>query len=201
MMPYANSSINHDVTTFNNSRPLDVSDYRRVLNYRYDNLGLNNMTFDQLKEEISKIKLQDRHFVAITLSSIGMSAYVEVYLCIFNTTNTARDCGHLAGRIAIFGGSLEMPSVSRTPYLLDVTPTVQRFASFLNISIEAVIRIKTLDGTYLDPNLLPPPTLYFQKPGAIAETCLLQTSSSCSTHSIHFSALASFTAALIRMAL
>ncbi|XP_076453372.1 hemocyanin 2-like [Babylonia areolata] len=161
--PFDDTNINHFGLTHLYSRPADVWDYSSHLNYHYDNLNFNSWTLPQLEEVLKKQRSRDRMFAGFLLHGIGMSAVVEIDVCVATGTHS-RSCHHPAGRFAVLGGEYEMPYTFDRLYKFDISDTVRKLGLRLDSAadFDLEIKIHAFNGSYVDAKLLGKPTIIFQ---------------------------------------
>ncbi|XP_059155818.1 hemocyanin 2-like [Physella acuta] len=146
------------------SSPADAFDYRNKLNYVYDALELNHMSIPQLENLLKRNKAHGRVFAGFLLHNIGLSAIIEIYICVPSGPHKQKSCNHRAGSFSILGGELEMPFSFDRLYKHDITHTVRdlglKLDSAANFDIK--IDIKAVNGSLLSADVLPKPTVFFE---------------------------------------
>ena len=139
--------------------PSKLFDYKS-LGYKYDHLDFHGMNTAQLEKAINKEKAHDRAFAAFLLHGIKTSADVHLKVC--NETKCEN-----AGVLFVLGGETEMPWHFDRTYKMDITNVLKE----MHIPMEALfehdskihleVEIQSVDGTVLDSNKLPKPSLIY----------------------------------------
>nr|WGL47534.1 hemocyanin 1 [Physella acuta] len=163
LQPFNDGGLNHGDYTHRYSRPADTFDYRNHFHYEYDNLEFNHMTIPQLEALLKKRKQNGRVFAGFLLHNIGLSAEVDIYVCVPAGPRGKKSCDHKAGSFYILGGELEMPFVFDRLYKHDITSTIKALGLKLDsaANFELKIDIKAVNGSLLSADILPTPTIQF----------------------------------------
>nr|AEO51766.1 hemocyanin beta-subunit [Helix lucorum] len=162
LKPFGDSD-NKDNVTRKYSRPVDTFDYRNHFDYEYDNLEFNHQSIPQLE---NLLKLRHRHgriFAGFLIHNIGLSADVEVSICLPNAPEAFGGCNHKAAVFSILGGETEMPFEFDRLFRIDITKAV--VDAGLEVSAAANFKLKVairaVNGSYLDPHILPDPSIIY----------------------------------------
>nr|AYO86691.1 hemocyanin 1 [Lymnaea stagnalis] len=164
LRPFNDDQLNHGDLTHRYSRPADTFDYRNHFHYEYDTLEFNHMTVPQLEALLKKRKESGRVFAGFLLHNIGLSAVANIYVCVPSGPRGKKSCNHPAGSFSILGGELEMPFVFDRLYKYDITKTVRDLGLKLDnaANFELRVDIKAVNGSLLDSDILPKPTILFE---------------------------------------
>lgn len=147
--PFSYSSINPNVMTRFNSRPVDVVDIEKF-KYSYDKLDLNGNSIIQLKAIIEGLRSRDRIYAGFVLAGVGASASVKVKL---------ESNGRLTpvGTFYILGGEDEMPWAYERLYKLDITDAANELGLTATSDFRFAVEFTSYNGTTLEfsqPDLL-----------------------------------------------
>ena len=141
------------------STPAKLFDYKS-LGYVYDDLTFHGMSIAQLEAAIQKQKQDDRVFAGFLLHGIKTSADIQLQVC------NDVDCRD-AGVLFILGGETEMPWHFDRNYRLEITSVLEEMKIspkelFKHESkIRLKVEIKKVDGSPVDPGLIPKPSLIY----------------------------------------
>ncbi|XP_012938877.2 hemocyanin 2 [Aplysia californica] len=163
LQPFNNDDFNHGDATNRYSRPADTFDYRNHFQYEYDTLTFNHMTIPQLENLLHQRQESGRVFAGFLLHNIGASADVEIYICVPTGPRGKKNCGTRAGVFSVLGGQLEMPFVFDRLYKYDITRAVRDLGlrPDSGAKFDLKINIHAVNGSYLNPSLLPAPTVLY----------------------------------------
>nr|AYO86687.1 hemocyanin alphaN [Helix pomatia] len=158
-----NRTTNTDEVTRKYSRPVDTFDYRNNLHYEYDTLEFNHLSIPQLEELLQSRKRNGRVFAGFLIHNIGLSADVDVYVCVTVGQFGEQDCNHKAGTFSVLGGETEMPFEFNRLYKQDITRTVRELGLKLDnaANFHLLVEIRAPNGSQLDPHILPDPSIIY----------------------------------------
>ncbi|CAG5132265.1 unnamed protein product, partial [Candidula unifasciata] len=162
LKPFGDSD-NKDKVTQKYSRPADTFDYRNHFGYEYDNLEFNHQSIPQLENLLKKRQKQGRIFAGFSIHNIGLSADVEVSICVPSGPNGFGSCNHKAGVFSILGGETEMPFEFDRAYRLEITKEVLKAGLQVSsdVNFKLKVEIRAVNGSYLDPHTLPDPSIIY----------------------------------------
>ncbi|PVD32161.1 hypothetical protein C0Q70_07590 [Pomacea canaliculata] len=130
----------------------------RQLGYVYDDLSLNGLNIEQLYNLLEQRHARERALASFTLHGLGFSANVRIKVCDHDDDD---DQSHshceFAGDIFILGGANEMPWEFNLPYHFDISKAVEHLGKKLNGDYVVTAELYSVNGTSLNPNLLPRP--------------------------------------------
>uniref|UniRef100_UPI003B98819F Hemocyanin n=1 Tax=Pomacea canaliculata TaxID=400727 RepID=UPI003B98819F len=130
----------------------------RQLGYVYDDLSLNGLNIEQLYNLLEQRRARERALASFTLHGLGFSANVRIKVCDHDDDD---DQSHshceFAGDIFILGGANEMPWEFNLPYHFDISKAVEHLGKKLNGDYVVTAELYSVNGTSLNPNLLPRP--------------------------------------------
>nr|AEO51767.1 hemocyanin alphaD-subunit [Helix lucorum] len=164
LQPFQDKKLNPRNITNIYSRPADTFDCRNHFHYEYDTLELNHQTVPQLENLLKRRQEYGRVFAGFLIHNIGLSADVTVYVCVPSGPKGKNDCNHKAGVFSVLGGELEMPFTFDRLYMLQITDTIKQLGLKVNnaASYQLKVEIKAVNGTLLDPHILPDPSIIFE---------------------------------------
>nr|QCX35557.1 Hemocyanin [Lymnaea stagnalis] len=163
LQPFNNDSLNHGDLTHRYSQPAETFDYRNHFHYEYDTLEFNHLTIPQLDNLLKSHQKSGRVFAGFLLHNIGLTAVVDIYVCVPSGAHNKQSCNHKAGSFSILGGELEMPFAFDRLYKFDITRAVRDLGLKLDnaANFELKVDIRAVNGSLLDSSILPPPTIIF----------------------------------------
>ncbi|BFZ24027.1 hypothetical protein BsWGS_27065 [Bradybaena similaris] len=162
LRPFSDAT-NSDEVTKKYSRPIDTFDYRNHFHYEYDTLKFNNLSIPQLEAHIQDRKRNGRVVAGFLIHNIGLSADVDLYVCVPVGGQGKQNCHHKAGTFSILGGETEMPFEFDRLYKLDITRTVRELGLRLNnaANFQLKVDIRAPNGSHLDSHTLHEPSIIY----------------------------------------
>ncbi|CAG5118990.1 unnamed protein product, partial [Candidula unifasciata] len=162
LRPFSDET-NTDDLTKKYSRPIDTFDYRNHFHYEYDSLEFNHLSIPELEELIQSRRRNGRVFAGFLIHNIGLSADVDIYVCVPVGDTGKQNCDHKAGTFSVLGGETEMPFEFDRLFKIDITRTVRELGLKLDnaADFQLKVEVRAPNGSQLDPHILHDPSIIY----------------------------------------